>query len=391
MSPTTIPDDEKKLPLTAPYPWRRFLAFMMDYFITSVLCLFILYTVRWQQGAALDDGSSMLRLLTITFFEGLGEAVLLCTVGTTPGKWAFGLCVREVNGERLLFQQAALRALKRFVYGNACGIPILSLWRLWVSCRACASGEVLPWDTEVSYSRRLDSILWEAEVRETLRWVCCILAAVLCGVGLILGVMLTAASSLVPVHRGPLTKAEFIDNCEDFARRKLDWEGCYLDEDLIWRVSQMDGQTNTAASGHSIPGADARGPYELTFDEEGYITAVRLVYEFDEEPFILYCHSKDAMILRNAFVMANNRINLWQMFLILWHYDDWSREIWQSDFEHTEGCVRVTHEIEYRGYVCDRENNLLHPDGLLYPAKNKEKQKKPHYRWVLTLELIDVP
>lgn len=390
MSPTTIPEDAKGPSLTAPYPWRRFFAFEMDYFIASLICMLVLYTVRWQQGAALDDGSPILRCLTIAFFEGLGEAFLLSTVGTTPGKWAFGLCVRQMNGERLIFQQAALRALKRSVYGNACGVPILSLWRLWVSFRTCAKGEVLPWDMEVSYSRRLDSILWEAEVKETLRWVCCILAAALCGVGLILGIMLTTASSLIPVHRGPLTKVEFIENCEDFARRKLDWKGCYLDEDLIWRTSPTDGQIN-AAGGHSIPGAEAQGPYELTFNEEGHITAVRLVYEFDGVPFILYRHSKDAMILRNAFVMANNRINLWQMFQILLQYDDWNREIWQNDFEHKEGCVWVTHEIEYSGYVCDRESSLLHPDGLLYPAKGREKQKKLHYRWVLTMELINVP
>ena len=192
MSPTTTPENAKRPPLTAPYPWRRFFAFEVDYFIAAALCLLVLYTVRQLQGYALDDGSSILRSLTITFFEGIGEAVLLSTVGTTPGKWAFGLCVREANGEKLLFQQAALRVLKRFVYGVACGVPLLNLWRLCVSHWACANGEVLPWDTEVSYSRREDSILWEAEAWETLRWVLYVLAVVICGVGLILGIVFIA-------------------------------------------------------------------------------------------------------------------------------------------------------------------------------------------------------
>ena len=193
MSPTTILDDAKKPPLSAPYPWRRFFAFLMDYFITWVICLSVLFTVRQLQGYALDEGSPTLRLLVITYFEWLGEAALLSTVGTTPGKWILGLCVRGVDGERLSFRQAAFRALKRFVYGNACGVPLLSLWRLWMSYQACAKGDILPWDTEVSYSRRADSILWEAEVKETMRWVLYILAVILCAVGFIWGVVLVAA------------------------------------------------------------------------------------------------------------------------------------------------------------------------------------------------------
>ncbi len=55
------------------------------------------------------------------------EAALLASWGTTPGKWLFGIKVRDQKGNLLLFNKALQRSFLVWLKGMALGLPIIKL------------------------------------------------------------------------------------------------------------------------------------------------------------------------------------------------------------------------------------------------------------------------
>ena len=341
----------------APHPWRRWLANDLDYMLAGVIVLFLRILVFRMPVAG--DGGVILRWwnqIVTAVFAGVAEALLLCTIGTTPGKWIFGLRLRQRDGSRLSFSQAVCRVVQRFVYGEGCMIPLVNLYRNWVSYKACVNEEVLPWDEGLAYS------CTPHERRPFL----CIPAGLLWFAGIALVIM----QSLLPVHHGLLTKEEFVENCETYARQHIEsYRDDYLDEDLIWRRGESDGAIIIHLGGES---AMENTPYELTTDEDGHITAVHVEYKSGEDHGWIGDFSGTASILRTAYVMASNRTNV---FSLLGEGSRWDDLNWMEDFTLTDGCVRVSHEIEYRGY------DMVH--GLL--VRGDDNTEEPYFRWSLTL------
>ena len=239
-------------------------------------------------------------------------------------------------------------------------IPLVSLWRNWVSYKACANEEVLPWDEEVAYSctpheRRLllcipMGLLWAA------------------------GILLVSVQSFLPVHQGLLTKEKFIENCETFARQHMEsYKTRYLDEDLIWHESMDNGIIY-----YGLVSAFEDTPYELTINEDGYISAVHIEYESHEDEGLIGDFSGTAFILRAAYVLAANRTNVFSYFSEVKLWKDLN---WMEDFTLTDGCVRVSHEVEYWGYD-KAQDFLIRGDNQVY-------SENPYFRWSLTLTLIE--
>ena len=113
------------------HPVRRFLARYLDHLIINSLCVALVVMVfRWRPVSDLLTGAISYCgwLLMIPL-----EALWIHFVGTTPGKWMFGIRITSDNGEKLLFRNALTRAGEVFRDGHGFGIPILELVRLYRS------------------------------------------------------------------------------------------------------------------------------------------------------------------------------------------------------------------------------------------------------------------
>jgi len=348
----------------APHPWRRWFANGLDYALMVLILFYIQLLVLRLPGSG-ESGLFVrwLRQVIVTFFAGAAEALLLCTIGTTPGKWILGLRVRQRDGSKLSFSQAGYRAVQRFKYGEGYLIPLVDLWRNWVSYKACVNEEVLPWDEGIAYSC----------TPHKRRPLLCIPVALLC----IAGIFLMAAQSILPVHQGLLTKEAFVENCETYARQHTDYyRDKYLDDSLVWRTMENSNTISIDFGGESTL-KDV--PYELTTDADGHITAVHIEYESHEDEGLIGNFNGTVSILRTAYVLASNRENA---FSCLFGDDLWKGLDWMGDFTLTDGCVRVSHEIEYRGY------EYLESKGLLLRDDSKSNIEAPYFRWSLTLTRI---
>ena len=130
-------------------PWRRLLAFNLDY----ELCLLLLYAVlSLGFHVNITKGSGLLSLLyayLALMLQMLIEPWLLHRFGTTPGKALMGIYIETESGERPTYAQAIARIWKRFWYGLGAEIPILNLVRMWKKgYRPCRNCEPCAWDSE---------------------------------------------------------------------------------------------------------------------------------------------------------------------------------------------------------------------------------------------------
>ena len=182
------------------------------------------------------------------------EPLLLSTWGTTPGKWIFGLKVRNAHGGKLTFREAAARLSALFGYGEGWSLPGYQLYRNYKSYRACADGEVLPWDEGLSYTIRDESGL------RGLAWA----GAAALDIGL--SVLLIFQLTMPPV-RHPLTVAEFARNYNDLVRQ-YDLDSMTLDETGTWVVPE-----GTISLGNPPP------IFHYDTTENGVLTGVSFTYE----------------------------------------------------------------------------------------------------------------
>ena len=104
------------------HPWRRFLARELD---TALFILPGAFLLAWL-GAANTVWVLLLTWLAYSMVALLLEPLLLCTVGTTPGKWLMGLRLRYSyydHTDKPTFGQALFRTLH--VWFRGCGLGLL--------------------------------------------------------------------------------------------------------------------------------------------------------------------------------------------------------------------------------------------------------------------------
>lgn len=99
------------------------------------------------------------KAVTKTFFAGIIlfavylpiEAILLSTIGTTPGKWLFGIRITTNTGDKLTFGQALARALYVSLNGMGLGVPVVaSIMQLLAYQRLTKAGATR-WDASGGY------------------------------------------------------------------------------------------------------------------------------------------------------------------------------------------------------------------------------------------------
>lgn len=331
---------------TAPWLWKRCLARLLDFTLVSTLLAVLRMLVLRQPFSSEwwiikryygfigmpDHIIAWENALTAFAVLAVVEALLLCTLGTTPGKWAFGLRVFTSEGRKLTFWLALKRFWGIFVKGLGCTIPFYSLWRLWKSYRTAEKGGALPWEAES---------VCEAEARR-LCGLWFVLANALC----VSAVLLAFAQAVLPLHTGELTVRELTENCSMFERQYRGGYSCYLTEEGVW-VDRRNPESRSVMSN----GIDPDPVYQFETDERGIVTAVHIDYERVETNNSSFWVPDDREILYFAYVLANNQVTPWELlqqnsFHLL------SRHL-PSEIENytvEEGRVRMTNRFSYSGY-----------------------------------------
>lgn len=246
-------------------PWRRLLAFNLDY----ELCLLLLYAVlSLGFHVNITKGSGLLSPLyayLALMLQVLIEPWLLHRFGTTPGKAIMGIYIETESGERPTCAQARARTWKRFWYGFGASIPILGLVRMWQKgYRPCRDCESCAWDSE----NELVCLIHDRKA-----WRGWIMAAAYAGC-VAVNVLLISASALPPC-RGRLTVAQFARNYNMLANYYGDETNWRLDETGAWEdITPAD--VFIVRIGEEI----GRPDWQFTLDADGYIQRAELAADY---------------------------------------------------------------------------------------------------------------
>lgn len=136
-------------------PWRRFFARSLDMSLYDAIL-----NVAWL--LAFRDGSFLRLQMANLFTTAFSSMALLALTlaleplwlhfwGWTPGKWLFGLKLRDEDGAKLSIAQARGRCRELAWQGYGWNIPFWSLWRMWQGRVAGLEGRDCPWDSEEGY------------------------------------------------------------------------------------------------------------------------------------------------------------------------------------------------------------------------------------------------
>ena len=246
-------------------PWRRLLAFNLDY----ELCLLLLYAVlSLGFHVNITKGSGLLSLLyayLALMLQVLIEPWLLHRFGATPGKAIMGIYIETESGERPTCAQARARTWKRFWYGFGASIPIFGLVRMWQKgYRPCRDCESCAWDSE----NELVCLIHDRKA-----WRGWIIAAAYAGC-VAVNVLLSSAAALPPC-RGRLTVAQFARNYNMLAN--------YYGDETNWRLDETGAWEDITPAGVFIVRIGdeiGRPDWQFTLDADGYIQRAELAADY---------------------------------------------------------------------------------------------------------------
>ena len=195
---------EDRLPPPPGHPWQRFFARSLDLSLYSLpISAIELLVFRIPFRRLGEFPFSLLNLYLELALMLLLEPLFLHFWGTTPGKAAFGITLRNAQGGKLPLYWARLRTWEVFSKGMGFGIPFYSLWRQDQCWRAVRSGDRADW--EWGQNGRLDRLTIPGSLPHAL-------SGGLCGALLFLLSFLLFRQSFLPPNRGGLTPEQFIEN-----------------------------------------------------------------------------------------------------------------------------------------------------------------------------------
>ncbi len=259
--PADDPREKDRIP-PAGCPWRRFFARNVDAGLYGLLWSMLSQWVfrinpdnfiQFMAGLAWTVACGYVGwLLTFVF-----EPVLLHYWGTTPGKWIFGLSVRDEDGEKLSIRTAYARLWGVFVYGSCYALPFFDWYCNYKCYRACKEEE-LPWDLENGCS----IVVREREVRWYRVALYLLVLVVRAAAGY--GIDLHAKQ---PPNRGELTLEQFVENCNDYLKYNENLPP-YVTADGTWDADMPTGGWTCALA--------AFADVSVETDEDGYVQSVTI-------------------------------------------------------------------------------------------------------------------
>lgn len=338
---------------TVGHPWRRYFARALDLGLCALLWTCIeVFLLRMNT----IGGGTLAKLAHSYLGWGLLfvlEPVLLCTWGYTPGKFLFGLQVRDEDGEKLTWWDAIGRLGILFAKGEGYGVPGYSLYCNWKSYKQCTDNTPCPWDEEVSYTIRDENPLR------------CVGFVVAEGALVALLVLVMATGFLPPKH-GPLTPETYAANITETAH----WRGCYdgytMDSSGVWEKQFYDGTMILFSSGPVN--------HQLTV-EDGLVTAVRLERSSDEVENHFFLDTGETDRTLALFTLLNHGRRLGSPTLVddpVYHYDPMTNTTFEKDG------WRVTYTVEQKGYQGSGDYRIAAPDDM----------EEAWYHWSCVIERI---
>lgn len=318
--------DADVLPTVIGHPWVRWLARTLDFTLyrVALLCGSVLLTRTVLPSDPLLDLILSYLVWGVAF---LVEPLLLSTWGTTPGKWIMGLTVRDACGDKLTWKAAATRLRVLFGKGEGWGIPFYDLYRNYKSYKACMDGQTQPWDEDVAYTLADTSPL----------------RAVGCAAAWAAGVLVTLASVLsitMPLHRGPVTVAEFSENYNEYYRQIMGQEALYrLDSQGRWEKRDSGGTV-------VILGSDGP-PAELEFTLDGDI--VTGVSFRSQDPPGLWGGGAAPSLELTALCLLGRQADLFHWYGLSTGLSDAMGGAWES-YRVDYGGLTIVNDVAYSGY-----------------------------------------
>ena len=259
--PADDPREKDRIP-PAGCPWRRFFARNVDAGLYGLLWSML---SQWVFRINPDNFIQFMAVLawsTACVYAGwlltfVFEPVMLHYWGTTPGKWIFGLSVRDEDGNKLSIRTAYARLWGVFVYGNCYALPFFDWYFNYKCYRACKEEE-LSWDLENGCS----IVVREREVRWYRVALYLLVLVVRAAAGY--GIDLHAKQ---PPNRGELTLEQFVENCNDYLKYNENLPP-YVTADGTWDADMPTGGWTCALA--------AFADVSVETDEDGYVQSVTI-------------------------------------------------------------------------------------------------------------------
>ena len=332
--PPVILPERDDTPRACWHPWQRFFARALDLNLYSAVFNVLWLVLLRDQTVILSAGilSWILGLLLLMFTLAV-EPVWLHYWGWTPGKWVFGLKLRDGHGQKLTLSQGFQRGRAILWEGYGLNLPIYNLWRFW-KCRALGlEGRDCPWDGENGYrytkeERRFHGLIYVG-------------ALVVCFAAVITGILYTQT----PLHQGGLTVEQFSENYNYYFRQLVEQDVTALptlDSDSRWVEWEQ-------TSGLIYEFVDTTVWSDPVFTMDGdRVLAVQLHME-SEENIVVGDSIRESLTLL-AMTGALDGLNLFNYNISGWlrAYEDQAPQ-WQ-DMEFTYRGLRVSRRVAYSGY-----------------------------------------
>ncbi|NLC44757.1 MAG: MerR family transcriptional regulator [Clostridiales bacterium] len=321
----------------AHYPWRRFLARILDITIYNILWSSILVFVFHTNLIARGNFGSMFDTfmgLAIMLFL---EPVWLNLFGTTAGKAIFGLRIENSGGGRISYSEGLERTWSVIGLGYGYNIPIYSLYRLWKSYKMCNDGEALPWDTSISY-----------KIKNTKAYRSVVFVSAYIAI-LALSIFIISAQPLPP-NRGDLTVAEFVENHNFYADfHDFDFGNEYLNSEGKWVEKEFVGTV------YIDIGYSEKPEYNFVIDN-GYIKSVSFEVEIKNNEGWLKSYNTHLFLSSIAFAGAQNEVGMFSK--IPKRIAEQIENNSFSDFNFREADITFTCDVKYSGYVDTLDSNF---------------------------------
>lgn len=259
-------------------PWQRYWARTFDLALTG-LAAWAALTLGFRV-SMIGMPRWLLQTVSIALSWGILlvlEPLLLCTWGTTPGKWLLGLELRNRQGKKLGFLQGLRRTWGVLFTGYGLEIPIFCWYCLYRGYKECRENKPMSYDWEAGNLYYSKSSEWGLRAA----------ASVALALLLIPVRMECSVQSLRPPNRGEVTAAEFAENVSEVSRmlgRSLwvDEEGFRLSKQtvrvLINGVHGSGDEDDWEERRYGEPYGDDPA-YTLELDGDGFITAVCMEQE----------------------------------------------------------------------------------------------------------------
>jgi len=318
------------------HPWRRYFARMLDMLLYELACWLITVEVLQVNPIIRQTEYSLLSLLVAVAAVLLAEPLMFHLWGTTPGKWLFGITVRDVWGRKPSYWDGVVRNGRMLWSGYGFFVPIYNLCRLYRCYKACAQGEELPWEEMGQVICREDHAVPRA------------IGFVACQAALFALMFITGLRGYLPPNRGPITPEQYAENVAYLQK----WNG-YMEEYTLGSDGRWQ-QPGTSVYVSALSGEPA--DHRLTTDG-GYVVAVTLVESGDGQMYVL--QAKNRMLA--FWALAGSRKNSSARGLLDEPVMD--RLCSSSDYVFTSQGVTVAQEAEISGYYVGDSGFFLREEG----------------------------